>query len=299
MREPDYFILSEADSSRVLVGITTRNRAALLPKAIASALAQTYAPLEVAVVDDASTDETPRLAGQFSTVRWVRRDPPLGYRANRNALMHDDRAEFYVSLDDDAWFLRGDEIAVAIARMQANPRLGAIAFDILSPDRPDAVERTTPTPAAVFIGCGHLLRLSAVREAGYYADTPGLYGVEEKDLSLRLADLGYEIERLPGVHVWHDKAWSGRDWYPLHRSGVCNELFMTLQRCPLPDLILVLPLKVLSFVRYWLREPRYLRAGLGGLGQFIRHSGSALRQRRPVRRDTFWRMVRGGAPAPR
>jgi GT2 family glycosyltransferase len=200
-----------------------------------------------------------------------------------------------VSLDDDAWFLRGDEIAVAVSRMEADVRVAAIAFDILSPDRPEPVERRAPRAHAMFIGCGHLLRLSAVREAGYYAPTPGTYGSEEKDLSLRLADLGYRIELLPGLHVWHDKAWSGRDWFPLHRSGVCNELVMTLRRCPAPDLLLVLPLKLASYARFWIRKPAYLRAGLAGLFDFLGHARYALRTRRPVKRRTFWRMSRAGA----
>jgi GT2 family glycosyltransferase len=276
-----------------MVGITTRNRAGILPKAIASALEQDYPHLLAAVVDDASTDNTDTLRNNHPGVHWVRHETMHGCVANRNELMRTPGFDYYVSLDDDAWFMRHDEISIAVRRMESEPQLAAIAFDILSPDRRTEVPREAPRPTAVFIGCGHLLRLSAVREVGFYASTPGPYGSEEKDLALRLADRGFKIELLPGVHVWHDKAWTGRDWYPLHRSGVCNELFMTLQRCPMPDLLLVLPLKMLSFARYWLRHPRYLRAGLAGLAQFIRHSGSALGHRQPVRRETFWRFTRG------
>ena len=206
----------------VLVGITTRNRAALLPKALASAQAQQFPGLKIAVLDDGSTDSTPDVRARFPAVRWERQPEPCGIIESRNRLMATAETEFYVSLDDDAWFLDGDEIGVAVARLQSRSDLGAIAFDILSPDRPNPVGRTTPQPAGMFIGCGHVLRLSAVRAAGGYAPTPGIYGSEERDLSLRLADLGYAIERMPGVHVWHEKAWPGRDWFPLHRSGVCN-----------------------------------------------------------------------------
>ena len=200
---------------------------------------------------------------------------------------------YYLSLDDDAWFIRGDEIAVAVTRMERDPKLGAIAFDILSPDRPEAVARADARQTGMFIGCGHLLRLSAVADAGYYAPTPGTYGSEEKDLCLRLADLGYGIELLPGVHVWHDKAWTGRDWFPLHRSGVCNELVMTLRRCPFPDIFLVLPLKVASYFRYWARNPSFLRPGIVGLGDFLRCSRAIWHTRSPVKRKTFWRLRKG------
>jgi len=133
-----------------------------------------------------------------------------------------------------------------------------------------------------------MLRLRAVAAAGFYADTPGPYGAEEKDLALRLSDLGYTVEFLPGVHVWHDKAWQDRDWFPLHRSGVCNELVMTARRCPLPDLLLVLPLKLASFSWYWLRRPGFLRPGLAGLWDAACAMPQTLATRQPVRRSTFW-----------
>jgi glycosyltransferase involved in cell wall biosynthesis len=277
----------------VLVGITTHNRADLLPRALDSLRAQSYAPRQVVVLDDGSTDATSRLRDRYPEVHWQRHEQARGIIESRNELMRAVGAEYYVSLDDDAWFLRGDEIAVAVARMQERPNLGAIAFDILSPDRPTPRERTQPQPASMFIGCGHLLRLAAVRAAGFYAPSPGTYGSEEKDLSLRLSDRDYAIELLPGVHVWHEKAWAGRDFFPVHRSGVCNELVMALRRCPAPDVFLVVPLKVLSFFWFWIRRPTFLRAGLMALVDVAGHFKLAMRTRQPVRRTTFWHSLRG------
>ena len=246
----------------VLVGITTRNRVAILPKAIASSLAQQYPALEVAVFDDGSTDDTPALSEKYPEIRWQRHEQSHGIIESRNELMQKTEATYYVSLDDDAWFLHGDEIALAVSHLESHPNLAAVAFDILSPDRPAEVARTGAAPVSMFIGCGHVVRLSAVRAVGYYAPTPGTYGSEEKDLALRLADRGFKIELLSGIHVWHDKAWTGRDWYPLHRSGVCNELFMTLRRCPLPDVLFVLPLKLLSYFWFWLKRPEFPRPSI-------------------------------------
>ncbi|MBA4137491.1 MAG: hypothetical protein C0518_09270 [Opitutus sp.] len=280
-------------SARVLVGITTRNRAHILAKAIRSALDQTYPLVAVAVLDDGSTDATPELRAQFPQVHWQRNKSPQGIIEARNHLMRSTPAEFFVSLDDDAWFLGRDEIALAVAAMDADARLGAVAFDIASPDQPTERARGAAREVAMFIGCGHLLRMSAVRDAGFYAPTPGRYGSEEKDLSLRLADLGYRIDLLPGVHVWHDKAWTGRDWFPLHRSGVCNELFMTMRRCPWPDLAFVLPLKIVSFGWFWLRRPQFLSPGIAGLCDAILALPKAEISRGPVRRATFWKMSAG------
>lgn len=282
-----------ANPPAILVGITTRNRAHILPRAIRSALSQRCPNVRVAVLDDASTDETPALREQFPEVIWIRHDQPKGIIESRNELMRTEQADFYVSLDDDAWFMRDDELLLAIALASEDPRIAAVAFDILSPDRPDEKPRGSATDTAMFIGCGHLLRLSAVRDAGYYAMSPGTYGSEEKDLSLRLADRGHRIVLLPGVHVWHDKAWQGRDFFPIHRSGVCNELVMTIRRCPFPDLCLVFPLKLVSYLWFWIRRPELLRAGLAGVGAAFRHARHAWATRSPVRRDTFWRMSAG------
>ena len=42
--------------------IPVHNRAQLVKEAVASVLAQTYRPIEVIIVDDGSTDETPQAA---------------------------------------------------------------------------------------------------------------------------------------------------------------------------------------------------------------------------------------------
>jgi len=244
--------------------------------------------MEVMVLDDASTDDTASLRECYPEFGWLRHEINAGIIERRNELMRGTEAEFFLCLDDDAWFLVGDELSLAIKCMQKTPLVGAIAFDIISPDRPNPVKRVASRRTAMFIGCGHVLRLSAVREAGYYASTPGSYGSEEKDLCLRLANLGYHVELLPGVHVWHDKAWADRDNRPLHRSGVCNELVMTVRRCPMPDLLLVLPLKMISYLWFWMRHAFYLSAGLGGVFDFLRHLPAAWHTREPVRRRTFW-----------
>lgn len=280
------------NTSRVLIGITTRNRAGILPRAIESALAQRPA-YRVAVVDDGSTDETASLRGRYPTVEWVRHDEPAGYMESRNELMRGAAVEFYVSLDDDAWFLATDEIEIAVRRMDAKPELGAIAFDILSPDRPMPVSRTGPIPSSIFIGCGHMLRLDALKVTGFYEPGPGTYGSEEKDLCYRLVDRGFTIEKLIGVHVWHQKEWTGRDFYPYHRSGVANDMVMTLRRCPFPDVAAVLPLKLFSYASFWLRHPGYFRAGVAGMCAFMANAGKAWKSRAPVSRTAFWRTSRG------
>src|SRR5207248_8225481 len=137
---------------------------------------------------------------------------------------------------------QGDDVAIAHATMMANPRIAAVAFDILSPDRPGHHPRTEMKRVPSFIGCGHMIRLTAAREVGLYAPSPGDYAGEEKDLCLRLMDAGYEVVKLPGVHVWHDKTPLGRSISSQYESGICNDLTMTFRRTPL----LILPFALVA-----------------------------------------------------
>ena len=95
--------------------------------------------------------------------------------------MRESDASVYFSLDDDAWFISGDEISQGVKALQDNPQVAALAYDILSPDRPTPAKRGEPRATHTFIGCGHLLRLSAVREVGFYVPGPGFYGGEEQE----------------------------------------------------------------------------------------------------------------------
>ena len=134
----------------------------------------------------------------------------------------------------------------------------------------------------MFIGCGHVLRLSAVRALGGYTEFPGTYGAEEKDFCLRLIDSGYQIVKFDGVHVWHDKSSLARDEARQHCSGVCNDLALALRRVPLALVFPILALKASSHVAFSLRMG-LLRPCLQGFCDFACAAAAVWRSRRPVR----------------
>src|SRR5581483_9754891 len=91
--------------ARVSVLIPTYNRAALLPQAIASVLAQTYRDLDVLVIDDGSTDETPELLKAFADprLRYLRLEH-RGVSAALDAGWRAVESEYVARLDsDDVW----------------------------------------------------------------------------------------------------------------------------------------------------------------------------------------------------
>jgi glycosyltransferase involved in cell wall biosynthesis len=85
---------------KVSIVIPTFNRAAFLPGAVESAK-QAGSHLEIIVVDDGSTDETPEVCQKLSGIRYIRLSHNLGLADARNVGVLASAAEFVAFLDDD------------------------------------------------------------------------------------------------------------------------------------------------------------------------------------------------------
>lgn len=101
----------------VSVVLCTFDRARLLPRAIRSVLAQTFADLELVVVDDGSTDDTPavvlRLAQRDPRIVYVRHEN-RGLAAARNTGVALARAAWVTFLDSDDEYLP-EHVAARVA----------------------------------------------------------------------------------------------------------------------------------------------------------------------------------------
>jgi hypothetical protein len=92
----------------VSIAIATYGQAHCVGKAIASALAQDYAPLEVVVCDDASPDDTLAVVQRFAgdaRLRYVRREHNVGRAGNYRRALHDCKGEWLLMLDGDDWLI--------------------------------------------------------------------------------------------------------------------------------------------------------------------------------------------------
>lgn len=90
----------------VSVVIPTYNREATIMRALDSVLAQTYADIEVIIVDDASTDSTVQLVNgcEDGRVRLIRMSENGGANAARNAGIRAAKGEYVAFQDsDDEW----------------------------------------------------------------------------------------------------------------------------------------------------------------------------------------------------
>jgi glycosyltransferase involved in cell wall biosynthesis len=115
-----------ADAVRTIsVIIPAYNYARYLSEAIDSVFAQTYPALEVIVVDDGSTDDTPAvLAAYGDRIRAIRQQNQ-GVSAARNTGIAAARGEYVAFLDaDDLW--QPAKLEAQMARFDADPNFGLV-----------------------------------------------------------------------------------------------------------------------------------------------------------------------------
>jgi glycosyltransferase involved in cell wall biosynthesis len=182
----------------VTVAIPTWNRAHLVMRALASALAQTVRDIEILVVDDGSTDATPEVLARVDDDRLqiIRLARNGGISRTRNTALRAARGDWVAFLDDDnEWapeYLER-QLAFAASRPEA-------AVTYCRAERRDGrTGRVGLAPSAVWSGqvfrrlvsgwlpvmSGALLRRAALLEIGGFDEA--LLAYEDYDLLLRLA----------------------------------------------------------------------------------------------------------------
>ena len=109
----------------ISVIIPTYNYGRFLRETIDSALAQTYPALEIIVIDDGSSDDTPQILAEYGDrIRAIRQNNQ-GVGAARNTGIAAARGEYLSFLDsDDVW--NPGKLEMEIARFEADPSLGMV-----------------------------------------------------------------------------------------------------------------------------------------------------------------------------
>jgi GT2 family glycosyltransferase len=208
----------------ISVIIPAYQRSAVLPRAIASALAQSLPPAEIVVVDDGSTDSTAEVA-RLLGVRVVRHTRNRGTATARNTGVETATQPWVALLDSDdewlphhlatAWSLRSGHVLVATSALRWDDT-GERHHVHGPPGRRPLVLRS-PAPL-VFPGnflpaSGVLVRREIVQLVGGFRRPDA---VEDLDLWLRVLEHGTGIAS-PAVtvvyHV-HDRQ-SSRDAAPM------------------------------------------------------------------------------------
>ena len=117
----------------VSVVIPTYNAGPYIAETLESALAQTYAHREIIVVDDGSTDDTPRrVAPYLEQIRYIRQEN-AGEGGARNAGLRVATGDYIAFLDaDDLWLPETLEVQLQVAARHPESRMivcDGVAFE--------------------------------------------------------------------------------------------------------------------------------------------------------------------------
>ena len=202
-----------SETPTVSVVIPAYNAADLLPDTVESVLAQTYPAVEVIVVDDGSTDNTPDVMEAYTpAVRYIRKENG-GSASARNRGIREATGTYIALLDaDDLW--RPTKLTQQVAQLQAHPDLRWSYTNWLHADaqtgetlyRADQVmpqpdgDVLRPLVGRLFIPPStELIRRDVFDAVGLY-DESRLHRISEDwELSLRIAErypVGYIAEPL-------------------------------------------------------------------------------------------------------
>jgi glycosyltransferase involved in cell wall biosynthesis len=126
----------------------TFNAAATLPRAIESILAQTLAELELLVVDDGSTDETPEIVARYDDprIRYLKL-PHMGIARSLNRGVEEARADIVGIQDADDWSLP-ERFERTVELLESHPEIAAVGVQMREVDD-DGNELTRRVPRVV------------------------------------------------------------------------------------------------------------------------------------------------------
>jgi GT2 family glycosyltransferase len=238
--------------------LSTMNRCDVLSRTLrqVEACGLSRSDFDVWVVDNASTDGTRAiLQRDFPAVNVIALDYNGG-GVSRNLAMQKSRGRIVMMIDDDSYPMPG-AMRRMLGKFEADSRLGAAVFGVTLPD---GREEASAYPN-VFIGCGTALRRRALDEVGMLpADF--FMQAEEYDLSLRLLDGGWEVQRFDDLWVHHLKTPTARRPARTTRLDVRNNLMLIGRRFPKGERV--------RFAREWMKRYWWIAGQQGHRRAFVR-----------------------------
>lgn len=219
---------------KVSVAIPTRNRAPLLKRALESVFAQTYANLQVVVLDDCSEDDTPEVIAffekRFPNLQAFRERAGSATKAIKKAVDRTE-GEYLARLDDDDFWPDPDKTVLQVDFLEKNPDYVAVGGGLirvdshnreraryLFPETDQDIRRAmlwyTPLPSVV-----SLYRRSAVEQVGGF-DSAVPYA-DDLDLAARLGRVGklHNLRKYLAVHTREDVKWNPAEARRLERAS--------------------------------------------------------------------------------
>jgi hypothetical protein len=277
------------DRPLVSVAILTWNRRQPVLKAIESVFLQTYRPVEVVVVDSASTDGTvDAIRAAYPSVKVIRLHRNLGCPEGRNVALANCSGDVLYALDDDGW-LAGNTLQNVVDCFKRHPRAGVVCCQIVPPGakvEPSGLDEVQHT----FNGGASAFRKEILQTAGFYP-SDFFRQAEEGDLALRVIEAGYTIVYSPTAIMFHAIVPPNRAnkhfWY----YGCRNELTTVLRRYPWALVLPVAVQKIGVWIGLGLTQGALIHT-LRGVWHVATRWPQVLRERKPVSMTTVREVFR-------
>lgn len=201
----------------VSVIVPTYNRAALLQQTVESVLAQTYPNIELIVVDDGSTDETPEMLKQYAGRLVHIRKQNEGGTAARNTGIQAVHGEYLNFLDHDDIFLP-TKIERQVEILNARPEVGLVHCGYYRMDKDGRyIDIVNFLPEGdvrrvIVLGCfcwsgAPLIRRECIDKVGVFDES---VWSSDADMWLKIAIAGYHFgcvqEPLGGYRILADSS---------------------------------------------------------------------------------------------
>ncbi len=214
----------------VSVGIVTWNAATVLERCLDAVRRQTHDPIEVLVVDNASSDGTPALLGRLTRDRErLLLAENTGFAAAHNRAIERSAGQFYLALNPDV-FLETGFVERLVNALVRTPRAGSASGKLCRADAPDRIDsagiRMLPSQRPLDRGGGALdtgqydvaeyvfgasgaaalyrrAMLEDCRVAGEIFDEDFFAYREDADLAWRAQLLGWECVYVPEARARH------------------------------------------------------------------------------------------------
>jgi len=271
----------------VSVVVAGRNRPDRLRCLLESLRAQTFQPLEVIIVDDASEPALPLFEGTLQ----LRNETPQGACHARNRGFQKATGKYVFVFDDDAELADSSLVERAVQLAEQSGDIGAVALRQLDSQgvvhwmQPGSGEQIRLVPW--FGGYGALISRKYFEEVGGFLELLGYY-YEEVELCLRLMDRGCLIVYDPSLKVLHHEEQKGRDFRKIHRLCWRNIMYTIVARHPLAIVPGALLVSIVRWVRLAASWKHFRFADLAwGIGSLMKAWPKLISLRRPVRFQTL------------
>jgi len=220
----------------VSILITTFNSAPFIERCLDSVERQSYRPLEVIVVDNASTDGTRELLAKRGTgIKVVYNDSNIGFAAAQNQAARSAKGSWLLSLNPDV-VLSPNFVAEAVSMGESNPKIGAVCGKLLRwnlGSDPEFTKAIDSTGIYFLHNLRHLDRGAGEADRGQFEEAEHVFGAtgaaalyrrsmvedvsvggeffdeqffayrEDADLAWRAQIMGWHCLYAPRAIAWH------------------------------------------------------------------------------------------------